>query len=254
MGCIRKLGSIFAFAVAIVPIPASAITFDYSTTTQAGGPHDAYGGEFDCNDTDFLAGNFGGDGFFCGGDARTGFYNEANVNEASDAAYTAISLSDDAWGQTADPGAGDNAFVRFEIYTDFDVTDAMNMSDLTILVEGLQGNTATDDWYVFVWDYTQGQYLRLNDLATASGLDEIITETLTDTFVDANGVSLGALADLVDTANNGQMTLMAANLDTSDWLRIDAFSLDITLVPEPDTAALLGLGLLGLAIQGRRRR
>ena len=38
------------------------------------------------------------------------------------------------------------------------------------------------------------------------------------------------------------MTAMVVNLDTSDWLRADTVSMDITLVPEPGTGALLGLG------------
>jgi hypothetical protein len=246
-----RLALLCALAV-LLPSTAWGLTLDYTGVTQAGGPHDAYLGEMDVSDSYILAGSFGSSG----SNVRTGFTGECSgifcsvpTREATNAEYSNLAASNDYYFQTGDPGYGDNAWLRFEFDTGLTGTDILLVDEVFVHMEARQGDPNTDDWYLYAWDYNQGRYLRLSFFGTKPP-DETREATLIDGFMSENGLTLSDVGDLIDPST-GQLTILTVNQDTSDWLRVDTVNVDITLVPEPGTASLMLLGLVGLAARRR---
>lgn len=233
---------------------ALTIDLDYAGNTVAGGPHDAFHGEFDVTDANIVNGNFGPGGSSVIGDlggAGTPFLDEVS-SEATQAQYDALFPSDDIWLQTANPGWFDNAFVQFVFQTGLTPADLPLVESVFFSVEGRQGDPDTDDWYIYLWDFSQGRYLRLSNWCEKDP-DEVQDATLIAGFLSGNGYTLGAAGDLIDPVS-GQLIGLVVNQDTNDWLRIDTTSVSIEVIPEPDTALLLALGLAGLGTARRARR
>jgi len=241
------------YLIALVGLVASAtaadawtLDLDFVGNTVAGGPHDAFHGEMDVSDANILNGRFGSGG----SSVRTGFLNESSA-EATQSQYDALQLSDDIWLQTADPGFGDNAFVRFEFSSGLSAVDLAGVLSVSFSVEARQGDPYTDDWHIYLWDYAQGAYMRLS-LWQDKAPDELQSQTLVAGYVSTNGLLLAAARDLIDPAT-GRLTGLVVNQDTSDWIRVDTASLSIEIVPEPATALLVAIGLFGLGRTARGR-
>ena len=76
------------------------------------------------------------------------------------------------------------------------------------------GYPGSDLLFVYLWDYNTGSYL-------VGGSMNGITDQVVSFSVTANP------GDYVQTSD-GQMTVFVANEDTSDWIRIDRITVDVT--------------------------
>lgn len=106
-------------------------------------------------------------------------------------AYDALFPSDDIWLQTDNPGFFNNAFVQFAFQTGLSAASLPLVESIFFSVEGRQGDPDTDDWYIYLWDFSQSQYLRLSSKWDKDP-DEVQAQTVTAGYVSTNGYTVGA--------------------------------------------------------------
>lgn len=237
-----------ALALALVAVsalaaaPSSALTIRYGFA--GSGPHTASDGEVDQTDANIAAGSFP--------PGRTNWGADwANWGEASAAEYAALSASDDARYQTvSNPGWGDNVAHLFE----FSVTeDPADVTDIWFSVEVSRARTV-DTQYFYLWDYTTAQYTVLGNIDTGTTDVAVTDYSLVNNVPGIDATNIGEYVDA-----SGQVTLLSINQDAgfifgARWQRFDFIEMAVVSVPEVETALLLAIGLLGLAVQGRKPR
>jgi hypothetical protein len=177
--------------------------------------------------------------------------------------YQTTLLPDDEWPRIADPGPpdrGDNFFSggdedRSSISQTFDV------SDLDIQIDDGLVNFDLEGWF--------GGWLFQEDYATLTAL-----------FFDGDGSEIAPVVPVsiggVTAGNRGNQTALLLRSMTGEVpdgtreiklllesVRVEGFSNDgyadnlsfvLTVIPEPSTALLLGMGLTGLGVFGSRSR
>ena len=133
----------------------------------------------------------------------------ANFGEASTAEYANLVGSDDSRYQTADPNAGDNAVIIFELYLDENASD---ITEITVSAE-IGRRSSQDFGWVYLWNYTTGSYRIIGD--DTGSADAVISDTI-DT--DA--------AQYIHPTTS-QVTVFVVNEDVSDWIRVDDISVTV---------------------------
>jgi hypothetical protein len=108
-------------------------------------------------------------------------------------------------------------------------------------VKWIRGALATDGVYFG----TQDAFSQINGTTVAAGTTKKLTAVMTFTADSAGTASFSWLEEA------GGLNLNFFGL-SSNALVNQPFSVDI--IPEPSTAGLMGLGLIGLVLAGRRRK
>jgi hypothetical protein len=93
----------------------------------------------------------------------------------------------------------------------------------------------------------EGQWSTLNVLFTPSGINDVAFSVKFQNVVFANGILAGAASQTLGTYGIVWTPLNAAN-EGSNILILD----DLSLVPEPSSAMLLGLAALGFVTRRKR--
>lgn len=125
---------------------SGSTVYDFSGVTSPSSTHTAEDGEIDVTDTVIADGTFGA--------RRDTIAGWQNWGEASTGEYGDLVGSDDAYYQSAAPGAGANAAMIFE----FTIAETPStITRIDVLIEGAQG-AAIDAWFVYLWNYTASSY------------------------------------------------------------------------------------------------
>ncbi|HIF62769.1 MAG TPA: hypothetical protein EYQ35_01260, partial [candidate division UBP10 bacterium] len=181
------------------PLPGKTYTYDGITSPSA--TFTAEDGEIDEPDSTISNGTFSARRDTIGGWSL--------FSEASTAEYANLVGSDDSRYQTADPNAGDNAVIIFELYLDEDASD---ITEITVSAE-IGRRDSRDFGWVYLWNYTTGSYTIIGD--DTGSADAVISKTIS---IDA---------DQYVHPTTSQVTVFVVNEDDSDWIRVDNISVTV---------------------------
>lgn len=130
----------------------------------------------------------------------------------------------------------------------------VNYIELDTNYNSLASQVVTTDgaWYNLSFAYSP----RMDIGAGSNGIEVYWNDVLLDTFTGVGGSSGNnwTVYNIAVLGTNPASTLKFVATGTSDSYGGSLDSVSITRLPEPGTLALLGLGILGLAVAARRRR
>ncbi|MGD1877513.1 MAG: beta strand repeat-containing protein, partial [Kiloniellaceae bacterium] len=135
-----------------------------------------------------------------------------SLSEASNGEYQNLASSNDSDFVTDGPGGGSNAVFWAQFTIDEDVND---ITQIDLLVEGLQGDGPSDPAHFAVWNH-QSNAWDLVDTDT-HGSDGDWTISITSNFDDYLG-----------GAGNDQITMILMNQDTNENLQVDYVEGEVT--------------------------
>jgi autotransporter-associated beta strand protein len=149
----------------------------------------------------------------------------ANVSGTTAIGYAVAGFLGKSEFKGVSPLAGTDVLVKYTYYGDNDLSGATNLDDFTLFLNGYQNGGTT--WVKGDYDYSGG--VTLNDFSLfLKGYQQ-------------QGASLSALESLINT------------VPMSDTERAGMLAA-VQAVPEPGSAALLGVAGIGLLANRRRRR
>jgi hypothetical protein len=125
---------------------SGSTVYDFTGITNPSATHTAEDGEIDETDSVIANGSFGA--------RRTSMTGWANWGEASTAEYGNLVGSNDAYYQTAAPGAGDNAAMIFE----FTIAETPSTITRIDVAAEVAQTAAVDALFLYIWNYTTSTY------------------------------------------------------------------------------------------------
>ncbi|RLF56827.1 MAG: hypothetical protein DRN27_08970 [Thermoplasmata archaeon] len=138
-------------------------------------------------------------------------------DEASSTQYSNLLFSDNKRYRGRDPGSGDNSAILLEFMCE---EDRDSITQINISVE-LSRRTSDDKFFVYIWNYVTDSYEELGNTNTGNS-DYILNSEISTN--PKNYLEPGS----------GNLTIFAVNQDTSEWIQIDDFNIEIITTSPSD--------------------